>query len=336
MKKTLSILLVLFIHYAIAKESNMVLGSLAQFETNMIAMHGNRGKNWLATLPTVTMELAQQWGLSDLTPIENLSYNYILSGFQGTRPIVVKISFDPQESEKEFRTLRALKSPCVVQVLAHDSERSALLLERAVPGDTLWSFFPDRDVEATDIVCELIQQLPQPPTFEHTALESKGDDNDTRIIDMDWDIPHQYLQKARTLKTQLLATTPQTILLHGDLHGGNIIKHQNRWIIIDPIIRLGEQATEIATFIIDPHEKLLPRPDAQMIMKRRILTAAQKLHLDPERIQRWCFVLVIISWAWCLKHGIDHTKTAHVAQFLDPLTPDNLETASPLCVTEKE
>ena len=314
----------------------MVLGSFAQFETHTIALYGDQGKNWLATLPTITAELAQQWGLSDLAPIENLSYNYILSGFQGTRPIIVKISFNPQESEKEFRTLKALKSSCVVEVLAYSPQHNALLLEQAVPGTTFWSLFPDRDVEATEIICELIRQLPQPPASELAALESKGDDNDTGIINTDWDIPHQYLQKARILRTQLLATTPQTILLHGDLHGGNIIKHQNRWIIIDPIIRLGEQATEIATFVIDPHEKLLPRPDAQMIMKRRILTAAQKLHLDPERIQRWCFVLVITSWAWCLKHGIDHTQTASVAQFLDPLTPDNLETPSPLCHRESK
>ncbi len=308
----------------------MVLGSLAQFETNMIALYGDRGKDWLATLPAVTTELAQQWELSDLAPIENLSYNYILSGFQGARPIVVKISFDPQESEKEFRTLQALKGPCVVEALAYDPQRSALLLERAVPGNTLWSLFPDQDVEATEIVCELIRNLPQPPASEHTALETKNDDNDTGLLDMDWEIPHHYLQKARILKMQLLATTPQTILLHGDLHGGNIIKQQDHWIIIDPTVFLGEQAIELAIFIIFPHEKLFQRPDALMIVKKRILTAAQKLHLDPERIQRWCFIRVMMTWAWNLKHGIDSTETAHAAQILYPLTPNDLETYSPL------
>ena len=326
-----AIMVILVSQYITAGESNMVLGSLAQFETNMIAMYGDRGKDWLATLPAVTTELAQQWELSDLFPIENLSYNYILSGFQGTQPIIVKIGFNPQEIEKEFRTLKALKSHCVVDILAYNSEHNALLLERAIPGDTLASFFADQDVKATEIVCELIQKLPQPPTCEHAALESKSDDNDIAIIDADWDIPYQILQKARTLKTQLLATTPQTILLHGDLHGGNIIKQHDHWIIIDPTVILGEQAIELAIFIIFPHEKFFQRPDAQTILKRRIITAAEILNLDPERIQRWCFVRLIMCWAWSLKHGIAPAETAYAVQLLDPLTPDNLETASPLC-----
>ncbi len=312
----------------------MTLGSLEQFEANTIAVHGDRGKNWLATLPAITEELAQRWGLSDLASIPNLSHNYILSGFQGSRPIIVKISFDPQESEKEFRTLKALKSPCVVEALAYDQQHNALLLERAVPGDTLSSLFPHQDVEATEIVCELVRQLPQPPLIEHVALESKDDSNDTGIIDTDWDIPRQYLHKARILKTELLATAPQTILLHGDLHGGNIVKQQNHWIIIDPTIILGEQAIELAIFAIFPHEKLFARPDAQMILRRRILIAAQKLHLDPERIQRWCFIRIIMTWAWNLKHGIDSTESAYAAQLLDPSTPSDLHTPSPLWNTD--
>jgi streptomycin 6-kinase len=334
MKRILSLLLTLSTNSLPAEELNMILGSLAQFEANTIAMYGQQGKNWLANLPTITTALAQQWGLSNLIPLKNLSYNYILSGFQGTRPIIVKISFDQQESAKELQTLKALKSPCVVDVLAYDPQYNALLLERAVPGDTLWSLFPDQDVEATEIVCELIQQLPQPPIVEHAALESKNDDNDTEIIDKDWNIPHNLLHKARILKKELLATAPQTILLHGDLHAGNIVKQQNHWIIIDPTIILGEQAIELAIFVIFPHEKLFQRADVEMILKRRILIAAQKLHLDPERIQRWCFVRIIMTWAWNLKHGIDPTESAYAAQLLNPSTPSDLQTPSPLCHRE--
>lgn len=61
------------------------------FEANIISIYGNKEKAWFEALPKLVEEITTNWGLSDLQVINNLSYNYVLSGFQGTQPIILKL-----------------------------------------------------------------------------------------------------------------------------------------------------------------------------------------------------------------------------------------------------
>lgn len=51
------------------------------FESNIINIYQSKGKEWLYDLPNIIKQKSKEWGLYDLQPINNLSYNYILSGF---------------------------------------------------------------------------------------------------------------------------------------------------------------------------------------------------------------------------------------------------------------
>ena len=53
-----------------------------------------------------------------------------------------------------------------------------------------------------------------------------------------------YLQKARDIRNQLLATALDPVLLHGDLHHENIIKHGDNWVVIDSKAVTGNPAYE--------------------------------------------------------------------------------------------
>lgn len=57
-------------------------------------MYGAEGKQWLANLPLLVAHLEITHGLSNLKPFKKLSCNYVLSGFQGLQPIVLKLSLD--------------------------------------------------------------------------------------------------------------------------------------------------------------------------------------------------------------------------------------------------
>ncbi len=306
---------------------------LAYFESNTINMFGAEGKVWLENLPKLVEKLAAQWKLSRLELLtDDLSYNFIMAGLRGTQPIILKIGLNVKEIEQEATALRALASSCTAQVLEQDTTCGALLLERATPGNTLNSYFPDKDTEALTIVCDLIQKLPKVipnPSPFHSDADRFG------LIDRDgWDIPSPILSKARHLKSQLLATAPEPILIHGDLHDGNIVQQGNHWIVIDPSGMQGEVAHEIAGFICNPYESVFTLPNAHEFIKNRILVSSQLLGIDPERIQRWCFLYVVWVWAWILQSGDDATAIAYDAQFLDPLTPHDLQTPSPLWNTD--
>ena len=61
---------------------------MPEFEDNVILIYGEIGKNWLQALPNLISQLATQWNLHDLVPCENLSYNYVLSGWLDQSPII--------------------------------------------------------------------------------------------------------------------------------------------------------------------------------------------------------------------------------------------------------
>jgi streptomycin 6-kinase len=64
------------------------------FEQNIINLYGEKGKQWLNNLPKLIMQVEATYRLSNLKPVKNLSYNYVLSGFQGSKAIILKSGMD--------------------------------------------------------------------------------------------------------------------------------------------------------------------------------------------------------------------------------------------------
>jgi len=270
------------------------------FETNVIAIYGDLGKAWLSDLKNQVDALSVTWGLSQLKPADDLSHHYVLSGFRESQPIILKLGPDINGLEQEAAALKSFSGFGSVGVLAKD--QGALLLERAVPGTPLRSYFPSRDSEATEIVCGVIKKLHQasPPekgTFPHSR-------DWLLALDQNLDIPAPLLERARTLRDRLLETSSPDILLHGDLHHGNILQDKNGWVVIDPKGVMGDPAYEVAAFIRNPIPELLDSENYPRIIENRIKIFSRRLGFDEERIQDWCFVQNVLAWAWCLEDGV--------------------------------
>ncbi len=268
------------------------------FKTNIISIYGNRGKAWLENLPEIVKATARAYGLSDLTPVGNLSYNYVLSGVQGNAPIILKQSLDIEALRREAAAFAAFAGFGTVKVLAED--KGMLILERVVPGDSLKSYFSARDDEAIYIACTMMKRLhlaplPKDGTFPHIK-------DWLMALDREWDMPTSYLHKARQLRDNLLATSSKSVLLHGDLHHDNILfQHDKDWLVIDPKGVIGEPAYEVAAFIRNPIPELVALEIAPSIINNRITTFAKILNLPLSRIIDWCFVQSVLSWVWYLE-----------------------------------
>ncbi|MBA2629098.1 MAG: streptomycin phosphotransferase, partial [Rickettsiaceae bacterium] len=72
-------------------------------EKNIINLYGKKGKQWVTNLPNLIAQVAAAYGLSNLNPVKNLSYNYVLSGFQGNQPIILKLGLDIDSLKQEAR-----------------------------------------------------------------------------------------------------------------------------------------------------------------------------------------------------------------------------------------
>lgn len=271
------------------------------FERNIISIYGEQGKKWLAELPNLSQELADSWQLNELKPITNLSYNYVLAGLQKEKPIILKLSLDVEALSNEAKTLRAFNSSAVVKVLAE--KKGALLLQRAVPGYSLKSYWPNQEKESLEIACTLISQLAQAPLAEKEAFPAIN--HWLSILDKDQDIPELYLQKSREFRDYLLKTSSEAYLLHADLHHDNILKNDKNWIVIDPKGVMGELCYEVAAFIRNPIPELLESETVWRIIDDRIAHFAYSLKLDPMRIRQWCFVQSVLAWCWNIEDGLD-------------------------------
>jgi streptomycin 6-kinase len=273
------------------------------FEQNIINLYGEKGRQWLDDLPSLIAQVAKIYELSNLKLVNNLSYNYVLSGFQGSQPIILKLGLDIDGFKREAAAMMAFSGFGVVQVFSENA--GLLLLECAVSGVSLKSYFPENDDEAINITANVIKRLHKTPipsayTFPHIK--------DWLVaLDKNWNISAQYLQKARRLRDHLLKTSTKKILLHGDLHHDNILQNGDDWLVIDPKGVIGEEAFEVAAFIRNPIPELLNHNDALNIIHNRISRFAEILELPSQRIFDWCFVQAVLAWVWAIEDGCDDT-----------------------------
>ena len=284
------------------------------FQKTMINLYGEKGQAWLENLPSLIEHLSHRHHLQNLTIVDNLSYNLVLKGWQDTTPIVLKIGLDKKALHQEATTLKAFASHGAISLLSH--EDGSLILEQAIPGTSLKSFFPHDDRQAIEITWATMQKLYHAKIggekFPHIAdwlhlLQTY------KVVSKNQDLwAHQ--MRASRLADKLLSTMQQAVLLHGDLHHDNILYHQGKWLAIDPKGVIGEPAYEVAAFIRNPLSHLYTHANFERLINERILLFSRLLQIPAQRIQEWCYVQSILCWMWALE---DEENTAPYQQLVN-------------------
>jgi streptomycin 6-kinase len=229
----------------------------------------------------LVIEAADRWGLTDLHPVDNLTYNYVLTGLQDKKPIILKLILETKRLHKEAQALEAFSGLGGISMLAKAG--NALLLERILPGYSLRSYLPHRKNEALKIICEIMKRLHQAPIPKLNKFPHIKDLLTT--LDNGWNIPVELLKKARSLKRKFLqAENEAPLLLHGDLQHSNILWNGKEWKVIDPHGVIGYPVNEIWAFIIDPLQ------DTQLV--------AEYLNLDVVTVREWYFIHLILLVCW--------------------------------------
>ncbi|MDR3155476.1 MAG: hypothetical protein LBT90_00005, partial [Holosporaceae bacterium] len=99
----------------------------------------------------------------------------------------------------------------------------------------------------------------------------------------------------------LLETTTKQTVMHGDLHHDNILRDNDEWKIIDPAGVVGDHVYEIASFMINPIDKIWKCENAISIITNRVEKFSCLLNVDPQRILQWTFVKSVLCWIWTLE-----------------------------------
>lgn len=270
---------------------------MKKLETHILSIYGERGRIWLDKLPKHIQQLENLWGLSDLQPLDNLTYNYVLSGFQDDLPIILKLSLDTIGLEREAKALNAFEGFGGVSIL--NRYKNALLLERALPGSHLKHYHSKDGKKCIEVACNIARRLhkaPLPTDFFFPRIEDW-----LAALDKEWKIPRNHLQKARTLKEQLLAKMSiLPVLLHGDLHQENILSHGEDWLVIDPKGVIGFPINDVWACV----EK--PCHDLKYI--------AEYFDYSYEDVVQWYYVHLVLAACWQVEDNLDPSLFLDLAQ----------------------
>ncbi len=287
-------------------------------------VHGEAGRRWLATLPTLLSECRARFSLELHEPFENLSYNLVLPGRTSDETeIVLKLGVPCRELLTEAATLDLFQGQGTVRLLAQDAPRGILLLERISPGTPLHKLQGDAEAAAT--AAKLMCLLWRAPPSEH-PLPSLADwflafarlrhrfGGDTGPFAPD------LIARAERTFAELNASSGNQVVIHGDLHHDNILFSAERgWVAIDPKGIVGDRGYEVASFMLNQLPIKAADSETMEILSRRLSIFSAQLNISRERLARWSFCHAVLSALWDFEESAEWDETIRLAQLFERL-----------------
>lgn len=290
-------------------------------------LRGAAGRDWLDRLPAIIAACARRWSLTIGPPFPRLSYNFAARAIRadGTS-VVVKICFPDRELHTQAEALRLFDGRGAVLLLEADLDQGTLLLERLEPGRPLTALADDE--EATAIAARVMRRLwrPVPPDhpFPSAADWAAGFGGLREIFGgTTGPLPAALVDGAEELFTELVSSMAEPVLLHGDLHHGNILAARREpWLAIDPKGLVGEPAYEVGALLRNPMPQILAAPQPGQILARRVHQLAEELEVDPARLRDWGLAQAVLAACWALEdHGGGWEPWIACAELLAALDP---------------
>lgn len=184
------------------------------------------------------------------------------------------------------------------QVLAHEGD--ALLMERAEGTASLATMaHSGRDDDACRIICGVVAQIHRPRSRPAPSV----------IPLSQWfrelaPAAAQYggvLSLCASAADALLAAPQDVVVLHGDIHHGNILDFGERgWLAIDPKRLGGERGFDYANLFSNPDRETAAAPSR---LARRLAVVSETAGLEPKRLLQWVLAQSGLSAAWILSDG---------------------------------
>lgn len=279
------------------------------FAKAMRDVYGAEGETWITRLPGIVGACAERWSLSVAEPFQPLSYNWVAPATRRDGgAVVLKVGFPCRELRNGAAALRVYDGRGIARLLESDAELGAMLLERLTPGAMLDSL-PD-EAQATTSAASVMRQLWRPAPPEHqfptVADWGKGFERLHRAFGGgSGPFPADLVQEAEETFAELLATSGEPVVLHGDLHHFNILSAEREaWLAIDPKGVVGEREYEVGAYLRNTKAQILAAPDAGAMLSRRLDIFASELGMDRQRLRAWAFSQALLSTWWYYEdHG---------------------------------
>jgi streptomycin 6-kinase len=245
---------------------------------------------WCSAVPALADEVAGRWGL---TLGDRYAYGassvVLYCSLAGGGRAVLKLSPDPPFLADQAAML-GLFAPSgkVPDVLAVDPAAGAVLLESIEPGTAADELpHPPSAQEWGELIRALHRAAPVPPGFPRD-LRGRCDEFFARIgrriaePPIGQRIRSADLDRAAHRYGLLVDSAPSQVLLHGDLHLGNVLDGgpARGLVAIDPRACTGDPCFDAVDYALDGA--------GQDGVANRCAALAPAAGLDPDRLFAWC------------------------------------------------
>jgi streptomycin 6-kinase len=240
--------------------------NLDQVRARLVRRFGEDVNEWVDRLPERVADLAKRWSIMPREPYPTGNSSVAIR----CDDAVLKLSPDTEFLSEQFDVMQLfVHSRRVPMVFSY--EPGAMLMERIEPGTFVTEAPPAgefgrllRDLHAAGDPAGAARELGGYTEEIFVRFEKRGVD----------------IGSPRELRDELVASQPETVLLHGDLHFHNIIHGTgDRLIAIDPKACAGERA-------FDAMDYAVAAPD-------KVEALAEAADLDVERVRAW---RQVFSW----------------------------------------
>lgn len=277
---------------------------------------------WVAELSARLARLAERWHLDIGEPFEPGGVTAWVAPVRqadGT-PAVLKIVVPHREARDEAPALAAWGGLGAPRLFDAAPEEHALLMERCVPGTPLGDI--DDPETQVDVGAEVLSRLwrAKPPADTFEPLTAVADwfadlvEERRSRFGAGSPIDPALTDQAVDLLRRLPRTSQRQVLLHHDLHPGNVLLDDERgWLAIDPKPQVGDPAFDPVQLVLQSSDPL-DDPDPTRTVRRRVERLAVLLDLDADRLAGWGLARCI-EWAhYELAHGTRADAARHAGR----------------------
>ena len=273
-----------------------------KFVTNIRSLCGKKGELWLYNLPDLISQLEREWSITVGSHFPTLSYNYVASAktFDG-EPAVLKIALPVESTEMfgEMKYLSLLDGHGCPRLLRKNEQIPAILIERAVPGETLREIFRGREDDALPVLLTMMERTRRAVPPDTSNLIQLDDWFDGLRRADDTDFPTAYAERSLQYYQEMSSEKEKIFLLHGDLHHENILSAAREpYLAIDPKAIVGHIGYEIAVFLNNHLWWIEWKTDAKKSLAYAVDLYATEFGMTAHDLRKWAFSQMVLTTWW--------------------------------------
>ena len=289
---------------------------------------GERGVQWLASLPEIVTELVERWGCTLDGPVMYGGVGVVVPVLQRQRPAVMKVSFPHPGNVAEPDAFAIWGGRGAVLLYERADEHFAMLLERAL-ARTLVEV-RDKD-EVVQIAGQLSHRLAVPaPSTTLPRLRDRAPVWESELrqdaADLADPLPLHVVHAALATVRELGSDQPN-LMVHGDFHQRNILAGvREPWLAVDPKGYVGDPAYDGGTLLRTRAIALIEEDDLDKALLRSLDIFTEAAELDRERVRRWAQFHAVQNAFWGRRHGFHLARVGpgldrrtHLADYLAQL-----------------